>query len=282
MSVPEPGVYRDVSFETYQAWDAANNSLLGEFARTPAHARYVQIHGRPETEAKALGHAVHLAVLEPERFSREVVVAPDVDRRTKQGKAAWREFLAEYPTATLVKADDHARVLAMRESLLGHPTAGLFFRGRGMNEVSIVWDEAETGVRSKARLDRIAAINGAVVIGDLKTARDASRRAFEKEMASYGYARQQAHYTAGVQKAMPGQPRRFVFFVVESAPPYPTACYQIDDASIAHAEEERQRFLRTYRDCRASGRWPAYSDGIDEASLPAWLMKRWTDEEVVA
>lgn len=271
----QPGVYKDVSFETYRLWDAANISMLGGFTRTAAHVRYEQLHGRPDTEAKKLGRAVHLAVLEPERFAREVVVAPHVDRRTKVGKADWAAFLAEHPTATHIEAEDFERLAAMRDSILAHPTAGIFFRGRGLNELSIVWDDPQTGVRCKARIDRIAPINTAVVIGDLKTARDAGRHAFESDLSSHGNARQAAHYTSGMQVLMPTeQPRQFVFFVVESAAPFLTACYDVDPDSMAHAENERQSFLRAYRECRATGIWSGYAEGIETAALPAWTMKR--------
>ena len=275
---PKPGFYRDIPFDEYASWDAVNSHILGGFARTPAHVRHDLLHGgQTPTDSLALGWLLHLAVLEPERFEAGVVVPPKVDRRTKEGKATWERFQAGNVGKELVDADTFAKVVAMRAALLAHPSAGEFLRSRGANEVSLVWEEPEVGVVCKARVDRVAYLNEWPIVGDVKTARDAGRRPFERAVNQYAYHLQAQHYLAGLQALSPipeGQPfRRFCFFVVETEAPYCVAVYELDESALVLAEQDRQRHLKTWRQCVETGVWPAYGDGVELISLPAWAFK---------
>jgi exodeoxyribonuclease VIII len=275
----EVGLYKNLSFDDYTAWEAVNASTLNGFSRTPAHVHHEMLHGGKErTPSLDLGWLVHLAVLEPDRFKAEIIVPPKVDRRTKVGKATWAQFQAEHAEKIFVDADTFGKVKAMAASLLQHETAAEFFqKNPGHNEVSVLWDDIELGIRCKSRIDRVGSIGDWPIVGDLKTARDAARRPFERSIYSYGYHVQAAHYLAGLETLYPvpsGNPfRRFVFFVVESEPPYCCAAYELDDAALDEGELIRNRYLRQWIECNQSGQWPGYPPGIDYASLPAWAFK---------
>jgi hypothetical protein len=284
---PPPGLYLDVDFDTYAQWDAVNHGILSNFRKTPLHVRYELDHGgKNRTPALELGWLLHLSVLEPERFYATVTVPIKVDRRTTDGKRAWAEFEARNAGKQFVSAEGYQAVTAMQVALLAHPTAGEFLRFQGKQEVSILWIDRETGVPCKARIDKLAKIGEWPVIGDLKTAQDASRRSFESALYKFGYGLQAVHYLDGVETLFPspqtgsGQPfRRFVFFVVESAPPYAVAVYEPDDATLAQAAQDRQRYLRRWKKCKEAGLWPGYSPGIELVSYPSWAMKQYAIEE---
>jgi len=279
-----PGLYKHLSFDDYAAWPAANASTLNGFSRTPAHVYYEMMHGGKErTPSLDLGWLVHLAVLEPERFAAEIVVPPKVDRRTKQGKATWAQFEAEHAEKIFVDAATFEKVKAMTFSLMSHETAAEFFvTNPGENELSFLWDDPEHGVRCKARTDRVGHIGEWPIIADLKTARNAARRDFERSIYTYGYDLQAAHYLSGLETLYPipsGQAfRRFVFFVIESEPPYCCAAYELDDAALEEGRIKRSRYLRAWKQCIESGEWPGYPPGIDYASLPAWAFKNYIDD----
>lgn len=276
-STPAPGIHRGVSFDDYAAWDAANShGLITLSKKTPAHLRYELDHaGAERTEALDFGYLLHLAVLEPDRFSSEAVVAPTMDKRSKAGKQAALEFEAAHAGARILAPEKHAKLIAMRDSVYAHPTAREFLMGPGISEASLVWEEE--GMPCKARPDRIGRIGASAVLGDLKTAACADRRTFERAVQSYGYHIQAAHYVAGAEKCVPqpeGNPhRRFVFIVIEKEPPYCVALYEIDDAALNEGDTRRRVALRTWRRCRESGEWPGYADGIDTVSLPAWAFE---------
>jgi len=278
----KPGIHKGLDFETYAAIDAVNHSILHGFTRTPAHVRYELDHGgRPPTPALDLGFLTHIAVLEPERYDAQFVVPPKVDRRTKAGKATWAQFEAANPGRQAIDAGDHEKAQAMRRALLAHPTAGEFLSGPGVNEVSLAWEDG--GIRQKARVDRIGYVGDSPVVGDIKTARSAARRDFERALYTYGYGTQAVHYLAGLEKLVPipaGAPsRRFLFLVVESEPPHPVAVYEVDDATLAQAAQERERFLRKWKECNESGVWSGYPAGAELASYPAWAFRGWSTED---
>jgi exodeoxyribonuclease VIII len=280
---PEQGFHRLVPFDDYARWEAINSHMLNGLSKTPAHALYDLQHGGKErTKSLDLGWLFHVAVLEPSLFETEFVVAPKIDRRTKAGKQTWLEFIAEHPAAQAVDAETMEKVISMREELFAHPTAGPFFSGQGHNEVSILWQDREHDMRCKARLDRVGLINEWPVIGELKSARDASRRSFERSIVNYGYHISAYHYLAGLEVLQPrpqGHPqRRYIFFVVESEPPYCVACYDLDDSALAEAEIVRRRYMTTLKRCMSNGVWPGYPDGIEYVSLPAWAFKNWVDD----
>jgi hypothetical protein len=64
---PEPGVYPDVPFDTYTAWDAANHSTLKKGDRSPAHllAAFTEPPGS-SSPAQRRGQALAARLLEPE------------------------------------------------------------------------------------------------------------------------------------------------------------------------------------------------------------------------
>ena len=283
VSAPAIGIHRNVSFDDYAAWDAVNSHLLNGFSRTPAHVLYdLQHGGKDRTAALDLGWLVHLAILEPDRFKSEIVVPPKVDRRTKVGKETWAQFQAANPGAQFVDADTMAKAKAMRDAVLAHPTAGPFFSGKGYNEISLLWEDEASGLLCKARIDRVGLIGEWPIVGDLKTARDASRRAFERSVNSYGYHVQAVHYLEGLQAIQPtpdGSPfRRLVFFVVESDPPHCVALYELDDLALDEGAGTRSRYMRTWKECVQTGQWPGYASGIDYASLPAWALRSYIQD----
>src|SRR3990167_9003790 len=83
----EPGLHLALSRDQYEQLDAPNISRLKHLRRSPAHARHALLHPEPPTSAQELGQAVHLAVLERDRWEHEYIAAPACDRRTKEGKA---------------------------------------------------------------------------------------------------------------------------------------------------------------------------------------------------
>ena len=50
-------------------------------------------HPEPDTPALIFGSLAHKALLEPDGLPDEFAVAPSVDRRTNEGKAAWKKAM---------------------------------------------------------------------------------------------------------------------------------------------------------------------------------------------
>jgi hypothetical protein len=267
----EPGIYRGVSFTDYWAIDAVNHSKLEGFRRTPAHAREQMLHPCESTTALALGHAFHVFVLEPAEFHLQYAVVPKVDRRFKEGKARWKAFEDENRGKLLLTEEEFENYHRMRESILAHPTAAELLSGRGANELTIVWSDEETGLLCKARLDRVSDIGGYSFIGDLKTAADASEKAFSKSVANFGYHRQGAWYRSGLAALKPAQ-RRVAFIAVEKDAPFCVQVHELDERALEQGERENRNFLDTYHRCMETQSWPGYPGGLTLIDVPVWAL----------
>lgn len=267
-----PGLHRGLTYDQYDRIDAVRHSVLRHFNRTAAHARQAIVHPAEQTEAQALGHAAHVAILEADRFEAEYVAAPRFDKRTTKGKEGWAAFVADHAGFAVIPEDEFDLCLRMREAVWAHPTAAELLKGKGYNEASAVWVDPETSVLCKSRIDRLTTLASWPVIVDLKSTRNASRTAFGKDVHTFHYHQQSAMYLSGLNEVAP-HPRKFMFIAVEKDPPYCTAVYELEDDAIDLGRDEFRSHLRMYADCLATGQWPGYGNGADYVSLPPWAFR---------
>jgi exodeoxyribonuclease VIII len=195
---PEIGLHFDVPEAVYFSWNAVNKSTLEHVCegRTLAHARHEILHPSGPTPAKELGTAVHHAVLLPELFESEYVLPPKVDRRTKKGKLEWKEFEEANPGKVRLSRDDWDLCLGMRDAAWSNPLIAEILGGERFVEVAAVWEDPETGILCKGRIDVLTTWGEWTVVADLKSTKNAAPRAFARDVANYGYHRQGAFYPA--------------------------------------------------------------------------------------
>lgn len=258
----EPGRLR-ISAENYHAdRSAVSKSWLDRIDRSPAHLRaYLDGLTKADTPALVLGSLTHCAILEPDLLDAVYAVSPRVDRRTKAGKEVYAEWEASLKGQVIVTADQMEHAKAMRDSVRRNKAARALL-STGDAEETVVWQNSETGELCKARADWLREN----VIVDVKTTGDARPAEFAKSIANYRYSCQAAHYCDGFALD------RFVFIAIERDPPYACAVYVADEVMRNRGKDDRDRNLRTYAECRASGEWPAYPQVITELSLPRWAL----------
>lgn len=263
------GIHPGFSRAQYDSLPYVNYSLIEELRNTPAHCLEKKLHPKPATDAMLLGTAVHCAVLEQEKFRSTYVVPIKVDRRTKEGKAAWEEFTSQNTGKNLVDAADHEMCLGMTESVYKKAIAREMLTGFGKNEVACVWTDKVTGLRCKALVDRICRWAGRTCVPDLKTCQDASPGGFAKAIYNLGYHERAAFYLWGLSVLAPGQ-RTWFWIAVEKERPYAVAVYEPDSDMLAAGWENARKYLDTYAECLSKDCWPGYSDGSVVLRLPAW------------
>lgn len=273
-------VISDMPNDAYHAAEGISASGLKLIGRSPLHywARYVDPNREPqeETPALKLGTAIHTAVLEPLRFAAEYAVAPQVDRRTKDGKEAWTAFEAECLASgkKVLSNGDFLTCMAISERLNRHPAASVLFRS-GTPEVSMFWEDSETGVLCKCRPDWLI---HKVAILDVKSTQDASATGFARSVANYEYHMAAAWYLDGVRKCLgEDAPGAFIFAAFEKDAPHAVAFYNADAEMIDLGRIEYRKRLKIYAECKSSNYWPGYPAGIQSLSLPAWVLKAAND-----
>ena len=272
----DPGLYPRIPDDQYHRWPYAAQSILKILRdQTPAHAKQAMDHPSEPTPALRLGSAVHMAFLQPELFSSSYVSAPSVDRRTKEGKAAWESFIQENVGRTVLTAGEMAQCLAVRESVAAHPTARKLLEGDA--ELSAIWQDSDTGVWCKGRFDKVSRGIGAIT--DLKTTRDASPRSFTRSIWSYGYYIQAAHYLQGA-RALGIPAEFFTIIAVEKEPPYCVAVYHIRGEAVEAGLRELKPLLEIYAHCEESGVWPGFPPEAVEIDLPRYAYFELESEEI--
>jgi hypothetical protein len=267
VQISEPGVY-DLPADVYHADPVAGGSLSSSGARKllapscPARFQYDREHPAAPKAAFDLGHAAHKVVL----GAGPELVRIDADEwRTNKVKAEVADVRAA--GGVPLKPIDYGRVMAMAEALRRHPLARVLFDpAGGVPEQVLVWRDDPTGVWRRAMLDWR---RGRIIV-DYKTADSAAPEVWRKSVASYGYHQQDQYYRDGVTALGLADEPAFVFVVQEKTPPFLVAVYDLDDYAIRIGRERNRRALEVYRDCTASGVWPAYSPEVETIALPRW------------
>lgn len=281
------GWHPDVPLETYLAIDAVSNSALRPLrSKSPAHYRYEQEEAeRDATRQMDLGKAIHLALLEPEAFEGRYIVLGQCegvkrggDRCTNPGKV-YRDGQSfcgvhdpakgqpEDPRIHTLPQEDMDAVLGCRENILAHPKAGAFFRAPGDREITGLWQDEDTGLWCKIRLD--VRLRDPWMLMDLKSTPDASRRFFRRHAVRMGYHRKMAWYRRGC-RALGDEVEEVSILAAETTPPYEPACYLLDPGQLDRLEAEDDRHLRVLAMCRESGEWPGYGADFIPMHIPAW------------
>jgi len=266
------GLYKDVPAVAYHAWEALSVSRTKTADRSVLHYRYEQTHPKERTAAMALGAGTHFSTLEPDLFDATYVRAPKFDMRTNKGKEAAAQFALDNEGKERLTGSDYDLCLAMRDACWSHPIAREFLSGEGINEASALWKDTATGLRCKARPDRITMFGGYYHVVDLKTTKDASRSAFARQIANLKYHWQAAHYLDGLCAIEPA-PRAFTFIAVENTPPHAVAIYTMDENDIDQGRAELAKVVAAIAAAERSNEWPGYPAEVTEISLPGWAQR---------
>lgn len=273
---PEPiGFFPDVPEAEYHRRElgVVSNSILKILRdKTPAHyLAYIRDQVPDEdTPAKRFGRLYHMAALEPARFRTSAIVVPDFgpmqSSRNRAERDAWRATLA--PDQVEVSQDELELIEEMIAVLHRHPVvAGLLKNGQA--EVTMRWIDDRTGLRCKARADWW---RPGKLFADLKTTEDASALAFAKSIENYRYHVGHAHYCDGA-RVLGESISNYLIIAQEKTLPYAVNVLQVDAAAETRGFELRERGMDLMKQCLDTNTWPAYGDGINEVSLPAYAFK---------
>lgn len=255
--------------ETYHSARGVSKSDLSEILDwTPAHWKAKKEAPHDETDAMKFGTALHTAILEPDRFTTDYEIAPDVDKRTTAGKIAWRE--AESRGKILLKADQVTAIKAMRENAMALNAVQVLLSS-GEAEVSMFAHLSDFHpLRGKARPDWLCREQSSIL--DLKTTQDARPNHFNRSVYEYHYEMQVAYYSHIYNLLTGDRLRAFVFVAIEKTPPYAAAAYVLDAPAIEYGAVECRNALLQFQNCFRDDCWPAYSRNVETLGLPKWAM----------
>jgi len=266
--------------QAYHANEAVSHSKLEVFRRRPRlyQMRYVtrELPAPEPTAALRLGSATHCAVLEPEKFPTLYAQRPEgIDRRTKEGKAAWESFTQQHAGKDFLDAEEWQQVTTMANAVRGNSLAAQLL-AQGKPELS--W-RVETGALPlQCRTDWFSPegcelSGGRPYVADLKTidSLDASAfRSFERACFGFGYHRQAGFYLPLITEILGGPVFDFFFIAIEKEPPYGVAIFRLNDDAVAIGQDETLADLRRLKVCRETDIWPNIEPEVTELGLPKW------------
>jgi len=251
----------------YNEIKAVNWSTLKHIGVSPKYYRYRLENPEPETAAMRLGTAVHCAVLEPNVFVNTYATAPEVDRRTKAGKAAYDAAVQAAVGRTLLSASKCDTVTRIASAVHAHAPAAALLRDAPEREQTITWTDARTGLACKGRVDAIG--NDRMV--SLKTTRAPTPEAFARAAIFHQYHGQAAFYIEGTGLSE-------VVIVAQSVEPYDVWVLEWPQEIIDVGHDLCAELLDTLAHCRASDEWPGAVPGTMTMPVPSWAMPREDDD----
>ncbi len=258
----------DIPNEIYHAdRSCVSSSGLKQILRSPAHFQaYLSGAARKETPAKFLGSAIHAKLLEPHLYDAEYVVAPTVDKRTKE----WKEFEIANANKKILTPDQMAVVEGIAFSVSQHTSASTLLRA-GLVEHSIIWQDEETGIWCKIRPDCLCVDFDTGICLDVKSSDDASPTAFPRSCVNYDYDLSAAMYLEGLRQVFK-RDFDFVFLACEKEAPFGCALYGAPDEMLQRGTRRFREALRTLKACNDSNAFPCYQPNGDYAILdwPRW------------
>lgn len=248
---------------SYDLLPGIRRSDLWKIHRSPYHFRYEMDHTTKKTPALIFGAAAHKLILEADTFMDEYAVSPVVDRRTREGKAVWAEFVEKCKAEHLevVSADDYLMIKDMNAAIDAHPIARRLLSGR--HEQIFTWTDTKTGERCKIRTDCLTEYRGRQIIVDYKTTDSCEDGAFERSCRKYGYKFQAGMYHEGVfQNTL--EDRDFVFVVQEKNEPYAVRCYYCAPEFVKEGYDQFRELIGIYHDCKERDYWPGYEGMVGD------------------
>lgn len=231
-----------------------------------AHPRLNPDYRSEERDAYDFGSAFHAYYLEGvDAF--EVVDAPDWRTKAAQAAKANARLSGRIPLL-LRQFQNLQRMSADVTSQLKEHRPRPFTDGTP--EATLVWEE--DGAWCRARLDYLR--SDFRIFWDLKTTNASCEPdAWGRYMFSAGLDMQLAFYSRGV-KAICGVEPEAEFIVAEIADPHLVSRVALAPDALALAHRKVARAIDLWRECLATGDWPAYSHRTCFVEAPPWELAK--------
>lgn len=227
---------------------------------------------RNPTKAMQIGTAIHCAILEPEKFSTQYKLMPEIkDRRVK----AYKEAIDGNDGAELLIGSDARNINGMIKAVMSNDAAKELLDLDGWCEVSGFHTDRETGVKIRHRFDKLTKCGIGI---DLKKTQSVHPEEISKTIFKYGYDMQDAIYSDAYEAITGGKLNQFYFIFVEESYPHEVAVVYLDDISKNVGRDNYQELLIDYSYYTANPDKANNNNEISMTSLPDWVLRRYENE----
>ncbi len=258
-------------------------------------ATYVWNKAAKKNEAKLkpldFGTDFHTYVLEPDVFEAQYKVLPIFNRRKADEKQAELDLIDEWKEdgITPVTDEDMAKLKAMRESAMAHPTIAAIMALKGVAERSYFWTDTNTGVDCKCRPDWLVLDlnddtrprfmaededfhDATTLVFDLKTIAQFDK--MQSQIENLKYYVQDAFYTRGIEQVTNSKVC-FVFGFVStslSLGRYPAQVVMLADTAKFDGDIEVTESLKAIAEFRKNSN-KNRSQTVIKMDRPSWATR---------
>lgn len=253
---------------------SAAHTLLTRSARHCAYA-HPRLNAAWEPDefdmAQIVGTVTHALLLENDRSRVMVIDAPDFKTKIAQLARDTALTNGKLPILAHRMAEVEAAVEAARQQLAEKEIPDAFTGGHA--ERTLIWEQ--DGVTWRARPDWMD--DDGLVLVDLKTTGgSAEPDAWARgPLLAHGADLQAALALRGMRALCGHAERAFIFACLETTPPYALSLVGLDPMFLQFAEAKLDAAAKQWRECLATGVWPAYSPRVCWASPPSYAVYAW-------
>lgn len=280
-----PFVAAEMPDNVYRDIPAINHSSLKKMELSADRFKWEMEHPSERSSAMAIGSAIHMAILEPDKFDStykvkrpkpvEMERPPElaaITRKSKEGKAKIDEWEAtwkpkydaelaawekERGCSTMISSDEMDVIYRICERTHDNEEFAKYFR-TGHKEKVFTAKDPETGLWLKCKPDNfIPELN---VIIDLKTTDCAAPGVFNYDITKYKYYVQAAFYMDVVELATGSRPDAFAIIAVEKARNCDIAKFTFEDCDLEIGRKQYRAWLRQLAECLHTNKWPGYAN----------------------
>lgn len=278
------GIYQMTDVE-YFASPGISNSMLGQFARSPAHYREY-LRNPPETKPEQLvGKALHCLILERDLFDSRFAVLPDNApakptaamlnaKNPSESSVAriefWEKFQAQIGDREVLTNEQAVLVNDAAATIRSHPELANLLAGECLFEVAVFAEDPVTGLLCRCKIDLMSEIGERLINCDLKSTRDARPFRFQKSAYDFGYFRQAAFYIDVCRWADIPVDEPFIIPAFETEPPFNVSIFSIEGEQLERGRQAYRNLLHRLAVCEETGQWPGYSTDITPLIYPSW------------
>lgn len=241
---------------------------------------------RPEEDSAPhfnVGKAAHDMLLMGEDWRKSYHVLPEgfTSNATQKFAKEIKERDAAIKAGIPVLRYQDAKVVEEVTKAIGANRDAINALSNGLPEMTLAWQDKETGVWLRARPDWLpnSIINGAPVrvVTDLKFLAQTHCRphGFSKALFDFGYHQSAAFYDDGIEAIYGQRATNWLFLAVEKDKPHSVSVYELPAQDVERGRFQNRQAIRTFADCLAADKWPSYtSEEIQMVGLPSWARKQ--------